>query len=184
MTRTLSDNSILPDKSQSFSIVWTDTTDSICDLPCLLTYLNNHTINCHRTDTTRTSLATGRRDRRVSNGVTALSSLQSPSSLPQSPLRPRHAPVSAPAPTAGVFAGIHSRSGDLVDRLTRSGSFVFLRDLFDTERLFELRDFRMARVMSKGKVVEQFAANMRLVLDLANKYPRDSLAAHILDCVA
>ena len=76
------------------------------------------------------------------------------------------------------------RPGDLVDSLTRSGSFAFLSDLFDTERLFELRDFRIARVMPKGDAVEQFAASMHLVLDLADKYPRDSLAAHILHCVA
>ena len=31
---------------------------------------------------------------------------------------------------------------------------------------------------------EQLAASMHLVLDLADKYPRGSLAAHILDCVA
>jgi hypothetical protein len=36
--------------------------------------------------------------------------------------------------------------------------------------------------MPKGQAVEQFAASMHLVLDLADKYPRDSLAAHILDC--
>ena len=35
--------------------------------------------------------------------------------------------------------------------LTRSGSFDFLGDLFDTERLFELRDFRIPRVMPKGE---------------------------------
>jgi hypothetical protein len=56
--------------------------------------------------------------------------------------------------------------------------------LFDTDRLFELRDFRIARVTPKGEAIEQFAACMHLVLDLADKYPRDSLAAHILDCVA
>jgi hypothetical protein len=38
--------------------------------------------------------------------------------------------------------------------------------------------------MPKGEAVEQFAASMHLVLDLADKYPRESLAAHILDCVA
>jgi hypothetical protein len=59
-----------------------------------------------------------------------------------------------------------------------------LSELFDTERLFELRDFRIARVMPKGEAVEQFAASMHLVLDLADKYARDSQAAHILDCVA
>jgi hypothetical protein len=68
--------------------------------------------------------------------------------------------------------------------LTSSGSFAFLSDLFDTERLFELRDFRIPRVMPKGEAIEQFAASMHLVLDLADKYPRDSLAAHILDVIA
>jgi hypothetical protein len=47
----------------------------------------------------------------------------------------------------------------LVDSLTRSGSFAFLGDFFATERLFELRDFRIARVMPKGE---------DLVLDLAD----------------
>ena len=56
--------------------------------------------------------------------------------------------------------------------------------MFDTERLFELCDFRITRVMPKGEAIEQFAASMHLVLDLADKYPRDSLAAHILDVVA
>jgi hypothetical protein len=83
-----------------------------------------------------------------------------------------------------VFAGIHFRAGDLVDSLTRSGAFAFLSDLFDSDRPFELRDFRIIRVMPKGEAIEQFAASMHLVLDLADKYPRDSLGGHILDCVA
>jgi hypothetical protein len=70
--------------------------------------------------------------------------------------------------------------GDLVDSLTRSGSFAFL-DLFDTERLFEILDFRIARVMPKGETVGQFTGSVHLVLDLVDKYPRDSLGAHILD---
>ena len=48
----------------------------------------------------------------------------------------------------------------------------------------ELRDFRISRVMPKGEAIEQFAASMHLALDLADIYPRDSLAAHILDVVA
>jgi hypothetical protein len=56
-------------------------------------------------------------------------------------------------------------------------------ELFDTERLFELRDFRVARVTPKGEVIDQFAACMHLVLDLADKYPLDSVGTHILDCV-
>ncbi len=53
-----------------------------------------------------------------------------------------------------------------------------LKNLF-LESLFELRDFRIARVTPKGEATEQFAASMHLVLDLADKYPRDSVAAHI-----
>ena len=41
MTRRLPTNSILSTKSQPFSIVWADNTDSICDLQCLLTYVDN-----------------------------------------------------------------------------------------------------------------------------------------------
>jgi hypothetical protein len=172
MTHTLSSNIILPNKSQPYSIVWTDNTDSICDLPSLLTYLDNHATKRHRTDTTR-SPATGGRSRRASNGDAAPSSLPSSSPLPQLPLPPSN----APAPTAGLFAGIHSRPGDLVDLLTRSGSF-------DTESLFEFRDFRITRVMPKDEGIQQFPASMHLVLDLADKYPHDSLAVHILDVVA
>ena len=36
----------------------------------------------------------------------------------------------------------------------------------------------------KGAAIEQFAASMHLNLDLADKCPRESLAAHILDVVA
>ena len=67
-------------------------------------------------------------------------------------LSPSFAPAAARAPTAGIFAGIPSRPGDLVDNLTKSGSFAFLSDLFDAERLFDLRDFRIARVMPKAKL--------------------------------
>jgi hypothetical protein len=163
--------------------VWADDTDWICDLPCLLTYLDNHANNRHKSDATRHPTI-GRSFHRASNGPAAPSSLPSASSIPQPPFLPRHAPAAAPPPTAGVFAAIHSQPGDLVDSLSRSGAFAFLSDLFDTESLFELRDFRITRVMPKGEAIEQFAASMHLVLNLADKYARDSLAAHILDCVA
>ena len=51
--------------------------------------------------------------------------------------------------------------------LKRSGSFAFLSDLFDTERLFEICDSRMIGVKPIGEAIEQFAASMHLVLDLA-----------------
>ena len=53
MTRTLPANSILPNKSQPFSIVWADNTDSIRDLPSMLTYLDNFATRKHRADATR-----------------------------------------------------------------------------------------------------------------------------------
>jgi hypothetical protein len=183
MTRPLSANSILTNKSQSFSIVWVDNTDSICDLQCLLTYMDNHATKRHKADVTRSS-TTNRSVRRTSNGVSVPSSLPSLPSLPRSPFPPRDAPATAPAHTTGIFPDIPSRPGDLVDNLTRSGSFAFLSELFETDRLFELRDFRISRVMPKGEAVQHLTASMYLVLDLAGKYPRDSLAAHILDCVA
>ncbi len=117
MTRMVPADSIPPNKSQPFSIVWTDDTDSVCDLSCLLTYVDNFVNNRHKADATRT-LTTNRSARRTSNGSAAPSSLPSPSSLPRSPFPPRDAPAASPAHTAGIFAGIPSRSGDLVDNLT------------------------------------------------------------------
>jgi hypothetical protein len=38
--------------------------------------------------------------------------------------------------------------------------------------------------MHKGEANEEFAACMHVVLDLTDKYPRDSIAPHILDVVA
>ena len=134
----------------------------------------------HRTDTTR-SLMTDGRIHGVSNGAATSSSFPSSSPLSQHPLSLRDAPTprDTPTPTTGIFTG----PVDVVDMITRSGSFVFLSDLLDTERLFELRDFRIDRVMSKDESIEQYATTMHLVLDLADKYPHDSLSTHILDVV-
>jgi hypothetical protein len=67
MTHTLSTNTILPNKSQSFSIVWTDNTDSICDLSSVMTFLDNHVSNYHhRSNENRSSPGTNGSDRRAS----------------------------------------------------------------------------------------------------------------------
>jgi hypothetical protein len=121
----------LAQQSQPFSIVWPDNTDSICDLQCLLTYMDNHANKRHKADATRSS-TTNRSARRTSNGAAAPSSLPSPSSLPQPPFSPRDAPAAAPARTARIFAGISSRPGDLIDSLTRSGSFFSLANCSTT----------------------------------------------------
>jgi hypothetical protein len=91
---------MLPNKSQPFSIVWADDTDSTCDLPCLLTYLDNFASKRHNADAMR-SPATSRS---ASDGAAAPSSLPSSSSLPQPSLFASNVPAAAPAPTAGVFA--------------------------------------------------------------------------------
>ncbi len=129
MTRNLPVDTLLSNKSQTFSIVWADNTDSICDLPSMLTFLDNFKGKRHRTNATSSSPVTDRSARRASNGVGAPSSLPSPSSLPQSLLLPPHTddpPPTAPSSAAGIFGGIPTRPGDLVDSLTRSGSFAFL----------------------------------------------------------
>jgi hypothetical protein len=102
MTRMLPVNSILlPNKSHPFSIVREDDTDSICDLPCLLTYLDNFASKRHKANATR-SPATGGNSRRSSNGAAAPSSLPSSSSLPQPPFFASNASAAAAAPTAGI----------------------------------------------------------------------------------
>jgi hypothetical protein len=90
MTRNVSSDSILPNKSQPFSIVWEDDTDTICDLSCLLTYLGNVKSNRHKADATRSSTIVGLL-------------------MVRPPLFPRDVPAAAPAHTAGIFAGIPSR---------------------------------------------------------------------------
>jgi hypothetical protein len=85
MTRTLPADILLSNKSQPFSIVWADNTDSICDLQCLLTYVDNYVNKRHnKADATRSSTTNGS-DRRTSNGAEVPSSLPSPSSLPEPP---------------------------------------------------------------------------------------------------
>ena len=143
MTCMLPGNSILTNKSQSFSIVWADDTDSICDLSCLLTYFHPPLL---------------------SNNLLSLLTrlLRMHRLLLQEFL-------------------LSFTLGDLVDVFTRSGSFAFLSDLFDTERLFELPDYRVARVIPKGEDVEPFVVSMYLVLDLTDKYPHDYLTTHFVE---
>jgi hypothetical protein len=144
--------------------------------------MDNYTNKRHKGDTTRSSTTNGS-TRRTSNGSTTTSSFPSSSSLPQPPLPPHNTRASAPPSATGIFVVIPSHPGDLVDNLIRSGSFSFLIELFDTECLFEPTDFRISRILPTVETVEQFTASVHLVLDLADKYPRESLVVHILDCV-
>ena len=111
MTHTVPANSIWPNKSQPFSIVWADNTDSICDLQTLLTYVDNYVNKRHKkADATRSSTTNGGA-RRASNGAAAPSSLPSSSSLPQPPLPPHNPPAPAPASDAGIFAASYRAQG-------------------------------------------------------------------------
>ena len=88
---------ILLDFSVIHPPLWADNTDSICDLPSVLTFLDNFTSKRYRTNATSSSPATGRSARGASNGAAAPSSLPSSSSLLQPPLPPHSAPAAAPA---------------------------------------------------------------------------------------
>jgi hypothetical protein len=140
--------------------VWTtDNTDSICDLQCFLTYVDNYVNKRHKKADVTWSLTTNGSDRRDSNGVTDPSSLPSSSFLPQSLLPPHNPRVTAPSSTTGIFTDIPSIPGDLVDNFTRSGSLSFLSELFDTDRLFELHDFRiefLEKWFSIAKICQYF----------------------------
>ena len=63
------------------------------------------------------------------------------------------APAARPPPGAGIFAGLHSYPGDLVDNLTLNGGFAFLEDLQDTNNLWTLRDVRMPPIAPKGELL-------------------------------
>jgi hypothetical protein len=156
MTRNVPSNSILPNKSQPFSIVWADDTDTICDLSCLLTLIWT-TLRAKDTKLTQHD------PRRPEEAFVVLLMVRQP--LPPSHLPPLfHSLLSFPAMLLRLHLlllqeSLRAFTLALVDSLTRSGSFAFLGDFFATERLFELRDFRIARVMPKGE---------DLVLDLAD----------------
>ena len=64
-------------QKSAFSIFWAVDPDSVCDLPCLLTYVDNFASNRHKADATRTP-TTGRSARCASNGAAAISCLHLP----------------------------------------------------------------------------------------------------------
>ena len=175
MTHTLPSNIILPNKSQSYSIVWTDNTDSIYDLPSLLTYLDNHATKRHRTDTTRSPVTVGI-TRRVSNGTATPSRESSP---PFHPHLLSHNFLSLLV----MLLILHQDFLRTFTLVRVTSSTCLLGQVRSTHRLFELRDFRITRVTTKGEGIQQFPGSMHLVLDLADKCLRDSLDVHILDVV-
>jgi hypothetical protein len=120
----------------------------------------------------------------TSNGARAQSTvvsreLQPPLLPPLSPPPQVHAPQAPAAaaasaraaPGAGIFDGVPSIPGDLVDLLTRNGTFAFLEDLHETGRLWELRNFRIPRLVPHGAASRDFGDSLKAILssiDMSN----------------
>jgi hypothetical protein len=74
--------------------------------------------------------------------------------------------------------------GDLVDLLTRNGTFSFLEDLHETGRLWDLRNFRIPRLVPRGADSRDFGDSLKAILALAELYPAQSLPLYILRAFA
>jgi hypothetical protein len=189
MTRTPAPDALRPTKSQPFSIFWEDNTDSVVDLRTLLQNVRNYEQGLHRPSTSilpPTSNGARAHSTVVSNGAAA----PSPSSaLPPPQAHATQAPAAAAAsaraaPGAGIFDGMPSIPGDLVDLLTRNGTFAFLEDLHETGRLWDLRNFRIPRLVPRGAASKDFGDGLKAILALAERYPAQSLSLYILRAFA
>ena len=196
VTRTPARDAQYPTKSRPFSIVWEDNTDSIVNLQMLTTYVRDFTNGAHKQNVVGPSAPV---DARTSprnaaiNGAAVPLPNPFPHSSGSSAVAPRQAseqaghhmpaPAARPPPRAGIFAGLHSYPGDLVDNLTLNGGFAFLENLQDTNNLWTLRDVRMPRIAPKGEAQRAFTACSLLVLKLADRYPAQSLPQYIIRVV-
>jgi hypothetical protein len=79
---------------------------------------------------------------------------------------------------------VPSIPGDLVDLLTRNGTFAFLEDLHETGRLWDLRNFRIPRLVPRGAASKDFGDGLKAILALAERYPAQSLPLYILRAFA
>ena len=164
--RTPASDSIFPTKSRPFTIVWSDDTDSAVSFADLQTML-------------------------VPSGATS----QPPTGLgssPQSqgaarrhvpPPPPPANPPSAHVPNLTIFHGLASSPGDIVDNLTRNGSFAFFEQLHARGDLFRLLDYRINRISVTGTVQDNFADCHKLILQLTVRFPKRSLPRRLLALV-
>jgi hypothetical protein len=70
---------------------------------------------------------------------------------------------------------VHSIPGDLVDLLTRNGTFAFLEDPHETGHLWDLRNFRIPCLVPRGAASKDFRDSLKAILALAERYPAQSL---------
>ncbi len=73
---------------------------------------------------------------------------------------------------------------DLVDLLTRNGTFAFLEDLHETGLLWDLRNFSIPRLVPRGAASRDFGDSLKAILALAERYPAQSLPLYILRAFA
>jgi hypothetical protein len=62
---------------------------------------------------------------------------------------------------------VPSIPGDLVDLLTRNGTFAFLEDLHKTDSLWDLRNFHIPCQVPRGVVSKDFGDGLKVILALA-----------------
>ena len=161
-------------KSQPFSIIWEDNTDSAVRL---MQYAQNFEQDLHKPSTSiPTPTSNGARD---TTPVTVVprGAAPSPSSARSPPQdHGSQAPAAATAseraaPSAGIFEGVHSIPGDLVDLLTKNVTFAFLEDLHKTGHLWDQRNFSIPRLVPTGTAGKDFVDSLKKILALAERYP-------------
>ncbi len=76
--------------------------------------------------------------------------------------------------------------GNLVDLLTRNRTFAFLEDLHETGRLWDLRNFRIPRLVPRGAASKDFGDGLKAILGLAERVcvPAQTLPLYILRAFA
>jgi hypothetical protein len=79
---------------------------------------------------------------------------------------------------------VPSIPGDLVDLLTRNGTFVFLEDLHETGRLWDLRNFHIPPSGPPWCCQQGLRDRLKAILTLADRYPAQSLPLYILRAFA
>ena len=121
-----------------------DDTDSLWDLDDLEEGIARREVGTCSSGNSRSRSRTGHRNEATAppSGNNGAGRRNNP---PPSPIVPPH----VPAQQAGIFAGIHSVPGDIVDLMTRQGTFTFLERLNESGRLWSLRDFRISRLVPK-----------------------------------
>ena len=164
--RTPALNAIFPTKSLPFTIVWSDDTDSAVSFADLQTMLVP--------DGATTQLPTGLGSSPQAQGAARR---QAPPPPP-----PAHPPP-APPPNLTIFHGLSSSPGDIVDILTRNGSFAFFEQLHASGDLFQLLDYRINRISVTGTVQDNFADCHKLILQLTVRFPKRSLPRRLLALV-